>query len=131
MSPGPNPIQISVPAGAGLTQPFVRFRLFHQGTSVGYGGFVQGGEVEDYLVPVGETIRAGISIDRSVTPHKVVLTWPAKTGATTYSVYSSTTLSGGFPGGWTLEPTGSGLTTLTWSENLVATRKFYLVVAFP
>ncbi len=129
MVPGPNPVTLSVPTGSGLTKTFVRFRLFHAGTSVGFGGFVHGGEVEDYEVPVGKTIRAGISIDRTPNPDQVVLTWTAEPGASSYSVYSSTTLAGGFPGGWTLET--SGLTALTWSENLVASRKFYLVVAFP
>ncbi len=129
MASGANVLTVAVPASSGPAVTFACFRLFHTGTSVGYGGFVHGGEVEDYEVPIGKPIRAWISIDRSVSPAQVVLNWSAEPGATKYSVYNSTSLTGGFPGAWALQT--SGLGALTWSESLAGPRKFYVVVAFP
>lgn len=122
VNPGDGPITMNLPAVSTPLTTFLRFRLTHGGA--GPTGFAAGGEVEDYEVAVGKPIRAGISMNRAVTPHQVVLTWTAEPGATQYSIYSSTTLSG-----WTEQV--SGLPGMTWSENMVPPRKFYIVVAFP
>jgi hypothetical protein len=109
---------------------YARFRLTHPGTGIGSTGYVMGGEVEDYLIPLGLRVQAGISISTTTLPPQIVLTWPAVTGATSYSIYSSTNLGAGFPNApnWTLETTTA---SLTWSDPITVTKKFYIVVAFP
>jgi hypothetical protein len=128
--PGINQLAIPVPAGLSPMWTYARFRLTHPGTGVGSTGYVMGGEVEDYLIPLGLRVQAGISISTTTLPPQVVLTWPAVTGATSYSIYSSTNLGAGFPNApnWTLETTTA---SLTWSDPITVTKKFYIVVAFP
>jgi hypothetical protein len=130
VTPGPNPILIQVPSGLGPKWSYARFRLTHPGTGVGHTGYVYGGEVEDYMIPIGSRIPAAISVNPAVSPAQAVLTWPAAAGATSYSIYSSTNLGAGFPNppNWILETT---VATLTWSDPITAPRKFYIVVAFP
>jgi hypothetical protein len=130
VAPGPNAFALPVPAGLGPVMTYARFRLTHTGTGIGFGGFVHGGEVEDYQVPIGKKIQAGIQLDRTTSPIKVVLNWPTETGAASYSVYSSTNLLPTFPNppNWALE---TSITGLTWNEPITTPRKFYVVVAFP
>ncbi len=120
---------IPVPAGIGPMNAFARFRLTPTGVGVGYDGYVQGGEVEDYMVPVGKRIGATIQVTPGGSPTTVTLNWTAEPGATQYSVYSSTTLAGPFPSNWTLE--ASGIAGTTWNQAFAGPRKFYIVVAFP
>jgi hypothetical protein len=128
--PGPNPLTIPVPSGLRPKWTYARFRLTHPGTGVGYTGYVMGGEVEDYMIPIGKRVQAGISVNTATIPSQVVLTWPAVTGAASYSIYSSTNLGAGFPNtpNWTLETTTA---SLTWSDPITVAKKFYIVVAFP
>jgi hypothetical protein len=128
--PGPNPMMVPVPSGLTPKWTYARFRLTHPGTGIGYTGYVFGGEVEDYMIPIGMRIQAAITLNTSASPAQVVLTWPAATGAASYSIYSSTNLGSGFPNApnWTLETTA---TSLTWSDPITSARKFYIVVAFP
>jgi hypothetical protein len=129
--PGPNAITIPVPAGIGPVKTNARFRLTHAGAGTGFGGFVNGGEVEDYLVPIGKKIQAGIRIDHSTAPNRIVLNWTAEPGAVSYAVYSSTNLLPTFPNppNWTLEALVT--TGLTWGESITVPTKFYVLVAFP
>jgi hypothetical protein len=128
--PGMNSLTIPVPSGLSPMWAYARFRLTHPGTGVGYTGYVMGGEVEDYRIPTGVRVQAGISVNNSTIPPQVVLTWPAVTGAANYSIYSSTNLGAGFPNtpNWTLETTTA---SLTWSDPITLSKKFYIVVAFP
>jgi hypothetical protein len=128
--PGMNQLTIPVPAGLNPMWTYARFRLTHPGTGVGYTGYVFGGEVEDYMIPIGMRVQAGISVSTSSIPSQAVLTWPAVTGAANYSVYSSTNLGAGFPNppNWTLE---TSTASLTWSDPITVAKKFYIVVAFP
>lgn len=87
------------------------------------------GEVEDHRAPVGKPVRVKIQVIPPSAPTTVTLGWAAEPGATQYSVYSSTTLTGPFPAAWTIE--ASGIAGLTWSEPLTVASKFYVVVAFP
>ena len=58
------------------------------------------------------------------------LQWDASWCAAYYNVYSSTDPYAIFPGGWTLEPTGTHITTTTWDDPLPAgVKKFYRVTA--
>jgi len=58
------------------------------------------------------------------------LQWDASWCASYYNVYSSTDPYAAFPGGWTLEPTGTHITTTTWDDPLPAgSKKFYKVTA--
>lgn len=126
---GFNSYPFTVPAAAVPgTTTYTRVRLSTIG-GLSPGGPASDGEVEDYLVPIGKKIQAGIGIDRSTTPPSAVLNWTAETGAASYNVYSSTTLAGPFPSAWTLET--SGITALTWSQTITGPRKFFIVVAFP
>jgi len=129
-TPGLNPLAIPVPSGLTPKWTYARFRLTHPGTGVGYTGYVYGGEVEDYMIPIGMRARAAITVNTSSSPAQVVLTWPAVTGATNYSVYSTSNLGTGFPNppNWTLETT---TTSLTWSDPIMSAKKFYIVAAFP
>jgi hypothetical protein len=128
--PGPNPIVIQVPTGLSPKWSYARFRLTHPGSGVGHTGYVFGGEVEDYMIPIGSRIPATITVNTSVSPAQAVLTWSAASGATSYSVYSSTNLGAGFPNppNWKLETTTANL---TWSDPIAVASKFYIVVAFP
>jgi hypothetical protein len=127
---GPNPIAIPVPAGLAPKWTYTRFRLTHPGTGAGYTGYVYGGEVEDFRIPIGKKIQAAITLNRTTSPIQAVLNWPAEPGASIYTVYSSTNLGGGFPNppNWTLETNTS---SLTWSDPITVAKKFYIVVAFP
>lgn len=129
--PGPNALTIPVPAGIGPVKTYARFRLTHAGAGTGFGGFAHGGEVEDYLVPIGKKIQASIQINHSTVPKQIILNWTAEPGATSYSVYSSTNLLPTFPNppNWTHEALVT--TGLTWGESVTVPRKFYVLVAFP
>ena len=129
LSPGDNPLTVSVPAGIGLSKVYTRFRINSNGMGQTPTGYASGGEVEDYLVPIGVRIAATISVTSPPAPLTVMLGWTAPAGATNYSIYSSTTLVGPFPSGWTREATG--VVGTSWSETLVGSPKFYIVVAFP
>ena len=130
---GPATFSIAIPAGIGPQDTYVRFRLTHPGTGTGYGGFVHGGEVEDYMVPIGKVVNAAITLDRGTTPASPVLTWTDDPNATSYSVYSSTNLQPVFPHApnWTLETSGIGSGVRTWSDSMTLPKKFYSVIAFP
>jgi hypothetical protein len=57
-----------------------------------------------------------------------VLSWNVVSGASSYSVYSSSDPYAAFPSGWTLA--GSGIAELSWTDmNAPAVKKFYVVVA--
>jgi hypothetical protein len=127
VNPGPNPFTFTVPAGMGPVYTFARFRISHGG--IGDSGYTYGGEVEDYMVPIGKRIASTIQLDSLSAPTTVTLNWPADPGATQYSIYSSTTLAGPFPNNWTLEASGVG--ALAWSQPFAGPVKFYIVVAFP
>jgi len=121
----------AVPATAGVGTAAVRVRFSSAG-GLGPVGLAADGEVEDSMAPIGRPIRATIQLTPLSSPTTVVLNWTAEPGATQYNVYSSTTLAGPFPAGWTLEASGIG--ALTWNEPfqpLLVPRKFYIVVAFP
>ncbi len=92
-------------------------------------GAAHDGEVEDHRAPVGKPVRVKIQVTPPSAPTTVTLNWAAEPGATQYSVYSSTTVTGAFPAAWTIE--ASGIAGLTWSEPLAGLSKFYVVVAFP
>ena len=60
----------------------------------------------------------------------MTLQWDPSWCAAYYNVYSSTDPYATFPGGWTLEPTGTHITTTTWNDPLPAgSKKFYRVTA--
>jgi hypothetical protein len=127
VNPGPNSFGIPVPEGSGPAFTYARFRLSHSG--VGFDGYAEGGEVEDYRVAIGKRIESALSLDSFSTPTAITLNWPALPGATRYSVYSSTTLAGDFPADWTLET--SALSVTTWTTPFAGPSKFFVIVAFP
>jgi hypothetical protein len=127
VNPGPNMFAISVPEGSGPSFTYARFRLSHSG--VGFDGYAEGGEVEDYRLAIGQRIESALSLDSLSSPTTLTLNWPALPGATRYSVYSSTTLLGDFPADWTLE--SSALSATTWTTPFAGPSKFFVIVAFP
>jgi len=119
----------TVPDGIGPVLSYARFRVGHDSAGLPPTGYAVGGEVEDYMVPIGKRIASAIQLDSLSAPTTVTLKWTAEPGATQYSIYSSTDLAAPFPQSWALE--ASGVAALTWSESFVAPAKFYIVVAFP
>lgn len=61
----------------------------------------------------------------------IVLQWNTDPCASYYNVYSSTDPNATFPGGWTLESTGTNITNNTWSEpaSSAGSKKFYRVTS--
>ncbi|MCD4796729.1 MAG: hypothetical protein K8R49_06115 [Candidatus Cloacimonetes bacterium] len=61
----------------------------------------------------------------------ITLQWDPVLCASYYNVYSSTDPYAAFPTGWTLEPTGTQITTTTWNDpvSTAGNKKFYRVTA--
>jgi cellulose 1,4-beta-cellobiosidase len=80
------------------------------------------GEAQALALPAAPT---GVTATcTSPTSNTVKVSWSAVTHATTYTVYDSTTGSGG-----TYNSVASGVTTTTWTSSALATGTYYFKVA--